>query len=148
MLLELNQGVFRQELADNEATIFINRTFTNLNVKSEPRAVVSDFVDLGQDREVDREASAKIKGLKQSLLDKVTNSLKFSVPWSGNGIDPESCSEHQEYIDELCKQYYDMASDLINKAVEERTKEDIMDGMPRKYFCAIDLRVSASTREL
>lgn len=58
-----------------------------------------------------------------------TNIKQYQVAWSANGIDPDNSRDHAQYIDDLCKTFYDTLTGMIDKAVSQRRAVEIKDNV-------------------
>ncbi|EDO41687.1 predicted protein, partial [Nematostella vectensis] len=62
------------------------------------------------------------------------NVITYNVHWSDEGIDPESCEEHQNYIKELCDHFYDTLKGSIQDAIAEKEKTIERDSLAKELF--------------
>lgn len=85
------------------------RNFEDLpqNVESQE---MHNYVDIRKPNrpKIYKKAQERIKLLKESKIPSAVpqdNILHFSIPWRSNGICPDECEEHEQYLKEFCSQF-------------------------------------------
>ncbi|EDO47107.1 predicted protein, partial [Nematostella vectensis] len=123
---ERMQVVFR-EAADKALTnkkdrlkyyIFIDKTWGTPPVADTPALKF-----LSQLREVD---------LPNVLPKK--NTIEYKVKWNENGIDPKSSPEHAQYIEKLCKDFYDQLTKMVLDGINENEAADTREAIAEEIF--------------
>ncbi|XP_068719523.1 NACHT domain- and WD repeat-containing protein 1-like [Montipora capricornis] len=72
------------------------------------------------------------KDLPQSLPSE--NIITYEVNWSENGVDPTTVPEHSEYIERLCKDFYDTLTKMIDSEIKEKETSDTRDSFAEEVF--------------
>ena len=60
--------------------------------------------------------------------------MSYDIKWSEGGVDPSISDEHFQYIEKLCKDFYDTLIQMINKGIEEKESSDARDGFAEEIF--------------
>lgn len=105
-------------IADTNAGKFIDKTWGNPSSVDKPAQQL-----LNELRE---------KDLSDALTS--TNVIQYDVKWHSNGIDPSALQEHAQYIEKLCKDFYDTLTDRINHGIEEDQSTSKEDDLTEEIF--------------
>ncbi|KAK3736404.1 hypothetical protein QZH41_017906 [Actinostola sp. cb2023] len=130
---EVRRGIITSSSPEDRCFWF-KRVITNLedNTQSQKAGSFIDKVWGGGQGTIDQEAQTFLETLREEDLPKALpprNIKQYEVKWSSNGIDPQSSPEHAQYIDDLCKTFYDTLTGMIDKAVGKRRAVEIKDNL-------------------
>lgn len=85
----------------------------------------------------DTEALGYLKTLREKDLTAVlpkSNIIQYDVKWNKNGIDPESSSQHAQYIEKLTKDFYETLTDMISNGIDENEAADTREALSEEVF--------------
>ena len=63
-----------------------------------------------------------------------TNIVNYDVKWSDNGVDPSTSKEHSNYIEKLCKDFYDTLTQMIENGIQEKEASGSRDVFAEEIF--------------
>ena len=105
----------------------------------------SKFLDktYGENSTVDGGAQKLLNSLREKELPAALptkNVIQYNVNWTNEGINPEISTEHSQYLETLCTDVYNVMTNMIQEAIEERDagkKEDslIQEILQHALFC-------------
>lgn len=130
---EVRRGIITANSPEDHCFWF-KRVITNLNDNTQSQKAGS-FIDKpygGDQGAIDKEAQTLLESLREQDLPKVLpskNIRQYEVQWSPNGIDPDKLPEHAQYIEDLCKTFYDTLTGMIDRAVGQRREVEIKDNL-------------------
>ncbi|XP_032238906.2 NACHT domain- and WD repeat-containing protein 1 [Nematostella vectensis] len=133
---EVRAGVLESTHPDKQCFWF-KRVINDLRENStKPKAPL--YIDQNRmDQAIDEVAQNLLEVLKQDEIATRLprdNVITYNVHWSDEGIDPESCEEHQNYIKELCDHFYDTLKGSIQDAIAEKEKTIERDSLAKELF--------------
>ena len=85
--------------------------------------VAKNFIDkIGP--KLDKKAIRLLENLKSKEISNVLpskNIISYDVKWEqGSGINPNTSKEHKDYLESLCKDFYQLLKDSIDSAIKDR----------------------------
>ncbi len=123
--MEIEEGVFCPQ-SQSDAVIWLHRRLSKIDPSDDTAA---NHIDLLPDnKEIDPLSQEQLGQLTKRLAGKVNEGcfLKFDIPWSPKGLDPDGISTHSKYLDELCAKTQKMIEEMVDKAITERQEEEVM----------------------
>ncbi|XP_022104320.1 NACHT and WD repeat domain-containing protein 2-like isoform X3 [Acanthaster planci] len=122
---EIDEGVF-SPTSVSDAVIWLHRRFTRIDPNDDTASIYLDL--LPGNKEADTHSHEQLAQLTKRMATKVNegNFVKFDIPWSPKGLDPDGISTHAKYIDDICNKTQQMLTELIDRAVAERLEEDVI----------------------
>ena len=86
---------------------------------------------------MDESAQDLLKQLRENHLPEAltsSNVIQYDVKWHRNGINPGSSSEHFQYIEKLCADFYKTLTDKISQGIEENDSVNAEDPLTEEVF--------------
>ena len=97
------------------------------------------FIDKtwGANSSVDEAAQKFLNVLRENDVPQAlpsTNIVNYDVKWSDNGVDPSTSKEHSNYIEKLCKDFYDTLTQMIENGIQEKETSGARDPFAEEIF--------------
>ncbi|XP_061195715.1 NACHT domain- and WD repeat-containing protein 1-like [Saccostrea echinata] len=123
--IEIQKGILSSEDPASQTAVFC-REITGF----------SDFDDTLTMRFIDtvkengkNNVNSEVRKLQNELKKKLETKTKlrhshtYKIDWNTQGIGPEICKEHEEYLKKFCKDFYDDFSQMIDNALDKRKSQ-------------------------
>ena len=91
----------------------------------------------GANSSIDNTAQMLLNNLREIDLPHALpneNIITYDIKWSDNGVDPLNVPEHSEYIEKLCKDFYDTLTRMIESEIKENETSDTRDSFVEEIF--------------
>ncbi|XP_078369383.1 uncharacterized protein LOC144653297 [Oculina patagonica] len=63
-----------------------------------------------------------------------TNIMNYDIKWSDNGVDPSASTEHSQYIEKLCTDFYGTLTQMIDNGIQEKEASGARDPIVEEIF--------------
>ena len=129
---EIRRGII-STTSPGEHCYWFKRVIGDINIEDKKSGFFVDKI-YGKD-ELDIEAQQNLNILREVDLPNVLpegNISAYYIKWSKNGINPSQDMSHDNYINNLCDDFYSVLTAMIQRAIDkkkskESRKEDIFD---------------------
>lgn len=134
---EIRRGIINASSPSNHCFWF-KRVITDLHANIENKNA-GKFIDKtwGAKSSVDETAQKLLNAFREKDIPQAlpsTNIVSYDIKWSECGVDPSASAEHFQYIEKLCKDFYDTLTQMIDKGIQEKETSGSRDAFAEEIF--------------